>query len=155
MSDYPNHDVEPTSCSATPWWREPEVAILILLVVAAYFLRLGDLTLRGEEMRRALIGFEMMETGDWIVPRVQGDVLRSRPPLQNWVIVASTVIFGSREAWVLRLHSALAMLATTLLIYGYARTALSRPAALAAAAAFATLGEMFENGNKAETEMLF
>jgi 4-amino-4-deoxy-L-arabinose transferase-like glycosyltransferase len=136
-------------------WPEPEVAILIVLVVAAYFLRLGDLTLRGEEMRRALVGFEMLETGDWIVPRVQGDPLLSRPPLQNWIIVASTVIFGSREAWVLRLHSALAMLITTLLIYGYARTCLSRVGALAAAAAFATLGEMFENGNKAETEMLF
>jgi 4-amino-4-deoxy-L-arabinose transferase-like glycosyltransferase len=144
-----------THHSPAPWWREPEVAILIVLVVAAYFVRLGDLTLRGEEMRRALIGYEMMETGDWIVPRVQGDPLLSRPPLQNWVIAASTAIFGSQEAWVLRLHSAIAMLVTTLLIYGYARTCLSRLGALTAAAAFATLGEMFENGNKAETEMLF
>src|SRR5260370_21115115 len=77
-----------------PWWREPEIAVLIVLVVAAYFLRLGDVTLRGEEMRRALVGFEMMENGDWIVPRVQGDPLLSRLPLQNWLIAACTTIFG-------------------------------------------------------------
>src|SRR5260370_22766156 len=145
----------PEAPPRNPWWREPEIAVLIVLVVAAYILRLGDVTLRGEEMRRALVGFEMMENGDWIVPRVQGEPLLSRPPLQNWVIVASTVICGSREAWVLRLHSVLAMLVTTILIYGYARTCLSRLGALPAAAAFATLGEMFEIGNKAETEMLF
>jgi len=105
-----------THHSPTRWWCEPEVAILIVLVAAAYFVRLGDLTLRGEEMRRALIGYEMMETGDWIVPRVQGDPLLSRPPLQNWVIAASTAIFGSREAWVLRLHSSDIRLLTHLLI---------------------------------------
>jgi len=145
----------PIADSGKTWWREREIVVLILLIGAAYSLRLGDLTLRGEETRRALVGFEMMENGDWIVPRVQGDPLLSRPPLQNWVIAASTVILGSREAWVLRLHSGLAMLLTTLLIYGYARTCLSRLGALTAAVAFATLGEMFENGNKAETEMLF
>ena len=90
----------------SPWWREAEVVWLFLLVILAYFTRAGDLPLRGEEPTRAQIAFEMLERGDWIVPREQGDPFLSRPPLQNWTIAASYLIFGSREAWVLRLPSA-------------------------------------------------
>src|SRR5579864_3884999 len=96
------------------WWREPEVALLALLVAVAYFVRMGDLTLRGEETRWAQVGLEMLENGDWIVPREQGEPFLSRPPLQSWLIAASCVICGSRAPWVLRLHSVLAMLCATL-----------------------------------------
>ncbi len=47
------------------------------------------------------------------------------------------------------------MLATTLLLYGYARTCLSRVGALAAAASFPTFAEMFTTGCQAETDMVF
>ena len=40
------------------WWREPELAWLIILVVLAYFLRAGQLPIRGEESTRAQIAFE-------------------------------------------------------------------------------------------------
>ncbi len=138
-----------------PWWREPEVAIVIVLVVAAYFVRIGDVSMRGEESRRAQVAFEMLQCGDWIVPREQGQPFLSRPPLQNWLIAASTVVCGSRQPWAVRLPSVLAMLATALLIYGYARTGLSRAGALASALAFVTFGEMFTTGCQAETEMIF
>ncbi len=137
------------------WWREPEIAVLILLVAAAYFVRLDDLSMRGEEPRRAQVAFEILQRGDWIVPREQGTPFLSRPPLQNWLIALCTELFNSRSAWVVRLPSALAMLFTTLLIYGYARTGLSRTGAIAAAAAFATFAEMFTTGAQAETEAVF
>jgi 4-amino-4-deoxy-L-arabinose transferase-like glycosyltransferase len=141
--------------SQRPWWREPEVAILIVLVAAAYFLRIGDVTLRGEETRRAQVAYEMIQSGDWIVPREQGEPYMSRPPFQNWLIALSSLAFGSWDPSVIRLHSVLALLFTTLLIYGYARTCLSRVCALVAALAFATMGQMFEIGNQAETETTF
>jgi 4-amino-4-deoxy-L-arabinose transferase-like glycosyltransferase len=148
-----SQDSEPGS--QRPWWREPEVALLILVVAVAYFLRMGDVTLRGEETRRAQVAYEMIQRGDWIVPREQGHAYMSRPPLQNWLIALSTLIFGSWDPWVIRFHSVLAMLLTTLLVYGYSRTCLSRVFALVAAVAFATLGQMFEIGYQAETEMTF
>ncbi|HWG45420.1 MAG TPA: glycosyltransferase family 39 protein [Gemmataceae bacterium] len=137
------------------WWREPEVAVLIVLVLAAYLIRIGDVSMRGEESRRARVAFEMLERGDWIVPREQGQPFLSRPPLQNWLIAASRVVCGSEAPWAVRLPSVLAMLLTALLIYGYARTCLSRVAALAASVAFVTFGEMFTTGCQAETEMIF
>ena len=146
---------EPEVEAEKPWWFQPELGLLIVLVLAAYFVRLGDVSIRGEEPTRAQIAFEMMQRGDWIVPREQGEPFLSRPPLQNWLIAASSLVCGSREPWALRLPSALAMLATTLLIYGYSRTCLSRPGALSAAIVFATFGEMFTMGAQAETEMVF
>ena len=56
------------------WWREHEVWILVLFVSVGYFTQLGSLTIRGEESRRICIAEEMLATGDWIVPREQGQV---------------------------------------------------------------------------------
>jgi hypothetical protein len=67
-----------------PWWREADVAWLLLLVVVGYFLRAGELPIRGEEPTRAQIAREMVEGRDWLVPRQQGDLFLSRPPPQNW-----------------------------------------------------------------------
>ena len=45
---------------------------LVLLVLGVYFSRMTALSIRGEESRRARVAYEMLETGDWLVPRVQG-----------------------------------------------------------------------------------
>jgi 4-amino-4-deoxy-L-arabinose transferase-like glycosyltransferase len=138
-----------------PWWREPELALVLVLACAAYLPRLGELPARGEEPRRAQVAYELVCWNDWLVPREQGEPFLSRPPLQNWLIAATCLAVGSWEEWAIRLPSALATVLVTLLIYGYARAGLSRLGALAAALAFATLGEMFSTGRQAETEAVF
>lgn len=137
------------------WWRETEVWLLVLVVVGIYFVRLPALSIRGEESRRIRIACEMLETGDWIVPRQQGQVLPERPPLANWAIAAAVVLVGDDGPLAARLPSALAILATTLLIYGYSRSMLSKLGALAAAAGFATMFQVMELGRRAENEALF
>src|SRR5689334_765050 len=114
------------------WWLEPELAILLLFVVSAYFTRMTDLTIRGEESRRGLIAREMLESGDWIVPRCQGEPLFSRPPLQNWLIAGLALIRGDVDAVALRLPSDVALLLTVVLIYGYSRSFLSKLGSLTA-----------------------
>jgi 4-amino-4-deoxy-L-arabinose transferase-like glycosyltransferase len=146
---------ENDTVAGQPWWRERDVFFLLVLVVAAYFTRAGVLPIRGEEPTRAQIALEMVERGDWVVPRQQGEPFLIRPPLQNWLIAASCLTFGTWDVWAVRLPSLLATLLTTLLIYGYGRTFLSRLGALAAAAAFATFVDMFQMGRQAETEALF
>ncbi len=129
--------------SAVRWWRAWEVAVLVLLVLAGYFVRAGALPLRGEEPTRAQIAFEMAQSGDWIVPREQGEPFRIRPPLQNWAIAASCFALGSWNEWAVRFPSVVATLLTALVIYGYARVGLSRLGAFASAAAFATMADIF------------
>jgi 4-amino-4-deoxy-L-arabinose transferase-like glycosyltransferase len=147
--------LEKDSVAGRPWWREEDAFFLLVLVVAAYFTRAGVLPIRGEEPTRAQIALEMVERGDWVVPRQQGEPFLIRPPLQNWLIAASCLAFGTWDVWAVRFPSLLATLLTTLLIYGYGRTFLSRLGALAAGAAFATLVDMFQMGRQAETEALF
>jgi 4-amino-4-deoxy-L-arabinose transferase-like glycosyltransferase len=141
--------------SSGRWWRESELVWLVALVIVAYFLRIGDVPLRGEEPTRAQIAYEMVSRSDYLVPREQGEPFRIRPPFQNWVIAASCQAFGRWDAWAVRIPSVVATLLTTLLIYGYARGFLPRAGAFAAAAAFATMAEMFKMGLQAETEALF
>src|SRR5436189_5106868 len=123
------------------WWREPELALLVLFILGAYFTRMSDLTIRGEESRRGLIAREMLTTGDWIVPRCQGEPLFSRPPLQNWLIAGLAIVRGDIDAVALRLPSDVAMLLTVLLIYGYSRMVLSKLGSLTAGLAFASMGQ--------------
>jgi 4-amino-4-deoxy-L-arabinose transferase-like glycosyltransferase len=152
-----NTSPEPTGECSHPydWFRDAEVLVLLLVVLAAFVVRLGDVSMRGEEPRRAQVAFELVERSDWIVPREQGEPFLSRPPFHNWLIALSTLVCGTRDAWAVRLPSVLALLLTVLLLYGYARTYLSRTGALAAGVAFLTLGEMFTTGCQAETEMVF
>jgi 4-amino-4-deoxy-L-arabinose transferase-like glycosyltransferase len=143
------------SVRGKPWWRETEAAWLLVLVVTAYFIRAGAAPIQGEEPTRAQIAFEMALRGDWIVPREQGEPFLIRPPFQNWMIAASCLALKSWDAWAVRFPSLVSVLLTTLILYGYSRTFLSRLGAFAAGAAFATFGHMFTKGCQAETDALF
>jgi len=136
----------------TRWRLEPQVGWLVLLVVAVFFSRMTTLTIRGEESRRARVAIEMLETGDWIVPREQGRLFPDRPPLGNWLIALSMLVTGSHGLLAVRLPTVTATLLTTLLVYGYSRTYLTRTGALAAGAAYATMVQILQLGLLAETE---
>ena len=137
------------------WWLQCEVWLLVLIVAVLYLTRLDTITIRGEESRRARIGIEMLESGDWIVPRQQGVPFLSRPPLQNWVIVGLGRVLGSIDVWAIRLPSVISLLGVVLLIYGYSRTFLSRFGSFTAAVAFASMAQVMELGRLGETEMMF
>lgn len=141
--------------SSTAWWREPYCWAVLLTVAAIYFSRINEPTLQGEETRRALVAAEMLRTGDWVVPREQGEVFPDRPPLGNWAIAITLKLTGSRDAWAVRLPSVLATLLTTWLVYVYGRGFLSCLGATVAALVYATFGQVLQLGRLAETEALF
>jgi 4-amino-4-deoxy-L-arabinose transferase-like glycosyltransferase len=136
-------------------WLELDFWLLALLVGAVYFTRLGDAPLSGEEPRRGQIAREMIRWNDWLVPRQQGLPFLSRPPVQNWIIAAVGMTRGSIDEVAIRLPSAVATLLTALMIYGYCRGFLSRLGALAAGAAFATMGLVLQFGWLGETEAIY
>jgi len=137
------------------WRRLLTPGLLSVFVLLVYTARINTLPLRGEEPRRGQVAVEMMARGDWVVPRQQGTPFRSRPPLQNWLIGGVGLVRGQVDAVAIRLPSVLALLLTTLLVYGYARRWLSELGATAAALAFATMGQVLELGGLGETESLF
>lgn len=137
------------------WWYQPEVALLVVLVVAFYFTRLTTLPIVGEESRWARGAVQMLESGDWMVPRQQGHVFPERPPLSSWAMALVGKVRGRVDDVAVRLPSVLAVLLTTLGVFAYARNFLSPCGAFASAAAFATMGQVLQLGRMGESEALF
>src|SRR5262245_41319559 len=92
---------------------------LTALVLVCYFARLETVPVCGEESRWANAAREMIATGDWIVPRQQGDVFPERPPLGSWAMAAVGLARGHVGLVAVRLPSACATLLLCWLIYGY------------------------------------
>ena len=73
-----------------------------------------------DEGRYAEIAREMVATGDWVTPRLDGLKYFEKPPLQYWLTALSFIAFGFNE-WAARLTPALGTL-LGLLAIGYAGT---------------------------------
>ena len=113
--------------------------LLLGLVCAVLFgLRLGSSPLPNpDESRYAEIPREMLATGDWVTPRLNGVNYFEKPPLVYWLVAASQKVFGPGE-WAARAVPALFALGGVLLTYGAARRLHGRNAGLAAGLILAT-----------------
>ncbi len=100
----------PTSAAARIGW-----AILILATLyVCYFSHLGAIGFVGpDEPRYAWIARDMMETGDWVTPRLYGKPWFEKPPLFYWEAALCFKLFGVSEA-AARLPSAISALFATL-----------------------------------------
>jgi 4-amino-4-deoxy-L-arabinose transferase-like glycosyltransferase len=118
-------------------WRL--LLLLMLLDAVVVFPTLGAKTLwHIDESRLAQIAREMVTTGDYLVPRIGGEVYACYPPLAYWAIAGSGSVFGWNE-WAMRLPGALAgVLLAGLCGWLAWRLTASRLAAAAAAVALAT-----------------
>jgi 4-amino-4-deoxy-L-arabinose transferase-like glycosyltransferase len=140
---------------APSWWAEWQLALVVGVVAVAVLPRLDAVPFRGEEHRRLQVTSEMAGRGDWVVPREQGLVFLSRPPLQQWVLAVSRWVFPDNDRLAARVPSALAVILTAVVLYGYSRQFVGRAGAVVAALAYATGGEVLGQAQQAETESLF
>src|SRR5881296_1430811 len=136
--------VDVTHPSLIRWCRaEPgrllTVSLGLCVVVAAFlaFAQLGQRPLLDAEARYALIGEEMLRSGDFIQPRLNTFPYYEKPPLLYWAIALSYEVFGVNEL-AARLPSALAHVGTTVLVFALAHVVLGRTAAPFAGLIYAT-----------------
>ncbi|HEY0940405.1 MAG TPA: glycosyltransferase family 39 protein [Steroidobacter sp.] len=87
-----------------------------------------------DEPRFALIVRDMVATGEWLLPRVGGDVYGDKPPLYFWIMGLSLLATGCLRVAFL-LPSLLSGLACLVLIYDLGRRLWNRESGLAAALA--------------------
>jgi 4-amino-4-deoxy-L-arabinose transferase-like glycosyltransferase len=109
-------------------------AYLAILLVQASIAPLQE----PDEGRAGSIAWEMLSSGDWITPRLNGIRYYEKPPLFFWSAAATMAVLGPRELSV-RIPSVLASFLTVLLVAHWGRR-LGRPGAgvLAAAALAST-----------------
>jgi len=136
-------------------WRQWDFLVLCLLGLSLTLPRLATLPIVGEEPRRAEVAKEMIATGDWVVPRQQGRIYCTRPPLQNWAIALVGKVRGQIDPIAIRLPSALATFSMALVCYLYGRSFLSPLGAFAAGTALLTMGQVLQIGTMGETDPLF
>ena len=89
-------------------------ALIVATLYVCYFSHLGAIGFVGpDEPRYAWIARAMVETGDWVTPRLYGQPWFEKPPLYYWGAALSFKLLGVSEA-AARLPSALSALLATL-----------------------------------------
>ena len=115
-------------------------ALLLVIAAITFFFGLGSLALMGpDEPRYAEVPREMVETGDYISPRLAGCEWFEKPVLQYWMSAAAYRVFGVNE-FAARIPSALAATATVIALFFAVRRAFPERVALAVSAVTLTMG---------------
>jgi len=108
-----------------------------------------------DEFRYAEVPREMIASGDWIAPRIDGLLYFEKPPLGYWLTALSMRAFGENAAAV-RLPFALSTLLTAVIVFALARRYGSRTAvAPLAALGLLTSLEVMAVGSSAVLDALF
>jgi len=97
-------------------WKH-QLAALFLLGIVFFFSGLGNGKLWDQdETTYAQVAREMIQTGDWVVPRYDGELLAHKPPLSYWAMILGSRLFGMNELG-MRFFSAVSGLACVLVVF--------------------------------------
>tara|TARA_R110002110_G_scaffold64634_17_gene178623 strand:+ start:82 stop:1911 length:1830 start_codon:yes stop_codon:yes gene_type:complete len=125
---------------ASTFLKRPHMLTLVLAACfAAFFLfDIGGRNISSpDEGRYIEIPREMVETGDYVLPRLNGILYFEKPPLFYWLEASTIKVLGVSE-WSMRLWPALLGLFGALMTYGVARRFYGRAAGLVASTVVAT-----------------
>lgn len=118
--------------------------LFALLLLPALFINLGahHLFIHTDEGRRALVALEMILQNQYLAPTLNGEWYYEKPPLFNWLIVASFKVVGAYSAFAVRLPMVLSTLLYTWMIYRLMREVSTRQIAVLTAVATVTSGRI-------------
>ncbi len=121
-----------------PFSRWPALVALLVLCGVLFFVGLGNRPLwDGDEGLHASTSREMVESGDWVTPRVNGVAFFDKPAFFNWLVAASYKVFGFTE-FASRLPAALLGTLIVLTTWFFGRRMYGATAGFLSAVALAT-----------------
>jgi 4-amino-4-deoxy-L-arabinose transferase-like glycosyltransferase len=153
------HLAPPRELTTTGWisllrWHGFIWILIPLLWAVTYLPQLGARDLRLEEGRRAQPAREMLQTGDWVTPRIYGEPYLNKPPLFFWVSAAIGKLQGHVDELSIRLPSVLSALLGAWLILFFAHKQLNRQTRALAALIFLSMPTMLDKGTLGEIDAL-
>ncbi|MGC9342337.1 MAG: ArnT family glycosyltransferase, partial [Bacteroidales bacterium] len=95
-----------------------------------------------DEATRANVALEMLYSGNFTVPTINGEFYYNKPPLFNWIQLLFVQITGSNNELVFRLPTVLSLVFFSLTIYITQKKEAGRNVALFSALAFLTCGRI-------------
>lgn len=100
---------------AQPFKRWLRVALVAAFVLVWFGTLANRSLVTTDEGRYASLSLAMLQSGDWITPRLNGLLYFEKPPLQYWAGAAAMALLGINE-FAARLWTGLSGLATVLLV---------------------------------------
>lgn len=102
--------------------RRTAPLVFFLLAAILFFSNLGGWDLwKPDEPRYAQVAREMMDTGQYFLPHINGDIYPDKPPLFFWMIAAASMPFGDVTAFSARFPAAFFGFGLVVLTYFFAR----------------------------------
>jgi 4-amino-4-deoxy-L-arabinose transferase-like glycosyltransferase len=118
-----------------------------LLLVAAFaipalYINLGMLPLKGDESIRAVVTLEMMISGDYITPTINGEIYLNKPPLFNWILAVFFRLFHNNSEFMVRFPTTLFLIIYSFVIFWFVKKQLGKQLAVLSSLAFLTCGRI-------------
>jgi len=133
---------------------------MLLLFLFSLVLNLPYINMReflGEEGRRVNIAATMIQTGDWVIPHVEGATYLRKPPFYNWLLAAFFKLTGTVSEAMARVPSALAAFfcAAALSLFWRQSTGSSDSWFILPGLVFLTFPDVLDKAVRAEIDMTF
>lgn len=137
------------------WLRHPwaQVAVLLALCLLLFGYRLGSGGFIDTEGHRVIPAYEMLETGQYLVPHMFERPYVRKPPGMPWAVAAFTSGLGE-SVWSARLVSAAAMTLGVLVSWWFGRVWFGVWGGLASGLAHALMPQLWQVARHAEIESL-
>jgi 4-amino-4-deoxy-L-arabinose transferase-like glycosyltransferase len=120
-----------------------QLAILgVLLCFPAFLIHLGLIAFIGDEGIRTLVAFEMKMSGNFIVPTLNGELYFNKPPLYNWMIYGTSMLFGYFGEWPSRLTTLISLGAFGWFVYYFVSRYMDKLAGITTALLLMTCGRI-------------
>jgi 4-amino-4-deoxy-L-arabinose transferase len=128
------------------------IVIAITLILAFAFQGTRGLW-EPDEGRYVRCAYEMVQSGDWLTPRLNGSPHFTKPPLTYWLIATGLTLFGLNE-WAARFFHAIAFVVTALMAGYLASHMWDKKTGLLSALIYVTMVLPFISANIATTDMI-
>ncbi len=98
--------------------KQAHYIILLALCVLAFFVYRGVICVNQQEARNFITAREMLESGNWLYPTMNGEPRLAKPPLPTWITAAFALYFGLDNVAMMRFPAC--VMASLLVFFMYA-----------------------------------
>lgn len=139
--------------------RKSDAQVILILVMVSMPLFLASSFFRDlfspDEPRYAAISREMLETGNWVLPHLNGTVYTEKPPLHFWLTALSARLWGNFSTFSLVFPSALAAIGCLIVTYFFGKRLFNRDVGIIGSVVLGTSMLFFMMAQFLRMDMLF